>query len=37
MEKILEVNNLYKKYGELIVVNNIFFYVRKGEFYVFLG
>ncbi|WP_264229719.1 ABC transporter ATP-binding protein [Acholeplasma laidlawii] len=37
MEKILEVNNLHKKYGELTAVNNISFYVRKGELYAFLG
>lgn len=37
MEKILEVNNLHKKYGDLIAVNNISFYVRKGELYAFLG
>lgn len=37
MEKILEVNNLHKKYGDLTAVNNISFYVRKGELYAFLG
>lgn len=37
MGKILEVNNLHKKYGDLTAVNNISFYVRKGELYAFLG
>ena len=37
MEKILEVNNLYKTYDELVAVNDISFYVKKGELYAFLG
>lgn len=37
MEKILEVNNLYKTYGDLVAVNDISFYVKKGELYAFLG
>ena len=37
MDKILEVSNLYKKYGDLIAVNDISFYVKRGELYAFLG
>lgn len=37
MEKILEVNNLCKKYGELVAVNDVSFFVKKGELYAFLG
>jgi len=37
MEKILEVENLYKQFGELVAVNDISFYVKRGELYAFLG
>jgi len=37
MEKLLEVKNLYKKFGEIVAVNDISFYVKPGELYAFLG
>ncbi len=37
MEKILEVKDLYKKYDDLVAVNRISFYVKRGELYAFLG
>src|SRR5690606_25129466 len=37
MDKILEVNGLYKKFGDLVAVNHIDFYVKRGELYAFLG
>lgn len=37
MDKILEVKELYKKFGDLVAVNNISFYVKRGELYAFLG
>jgi ABC-2 type transport system ATP-binding protein len=36
-EKIIEVKNLIKKFGDFIAVNNISFDVRKGEIFAFLG
>lgn len=37
MDKILEVEHLTKKFGDLVAVNNISFYVNRGELYAFLG
>ncbi len=37
MKKIIEAVNLTKKYGDFIAVDNISFYVNKGEFFGFLG
>ncbi|WP_025725515.1 ABC transporter ATP-binding protein [Acholeplasma granularum] len=37
MDKILEVNELYKKFDNVVAVNNISFYVKRGELYAFLG
>lgn len=37
MDKILEVESLTKKFGDLVAVNNISFYVKRGELYAFLG
>ena len=37
MDKILEVNHLTKKFGDLVAVNDISFYVKRGELYAFLG
>lgn len=37
MDKILEVEHLTKKFGDLVAVNNISFYVKRGELYAFLG
>src|SRR5690554_6634249 len=37
MDKILEVSNLHKKYGDLVAVNDISFFVKRGELYAFLG
>lgn len=34
---IINVENLTKKYGDLIAVNNISFNVRRGQFFAFLG
>ncbi len=36
-ENILKVQNLTKKFGELVAVNDISFEVRKGCFFAFLG
>jgi ABC-2 type transport system ATP-binding protein len=36
-EHIIEVENLTKRYGELLAVNDISFTVRKGEVFAFLG
>ena len=33
MEKIIEVLNLTKRYGDFTAVNNISFYVNKGEIF----
>lgn len=37
MEKIIEAVDLTKNYGDFTAVNNISFYVNKGEFFGFLG
>lgn len=37
MENILEVNGLYKKYGDLTAVDHISFKVQKGTLFAFLG
>ena len=37
MEKIIEVNNLYKAYGTVKAVEGIDFYVEKGKMFAFLG
>jgi len=37
MEKLLEVKDLYKRFGDIIAVDHISFYVKKGELYAFLG
>jgi len=37
MEKIIEVVNLTKNYGQFTAVNNISFYVNKGEIFGLLG
>lgn len=37
MEKIIEVNNLYKAYGTIKAVEGIDFYVEKGKMFAFLG
>jgi len=37
MEKIIEVKNLVKKFGDFTAVNNISFDVKKGEIFAFLG
>lgn len=37
MEKIIEVSNLVKNYGEIRAVNDISFYVEKGKLFSFLG
>jgi ABC-2 type transport system ATP-binding protein len=36
-EHAIEVENLTKRYGDLLAVNNISFNVRKGEVFAFLG
>ena len=36
-EHVIEVENLMKRYGELLAVNDISFTVRKGEVFAFLG
>ena len=37
-EKIIEINNLYREFEDgTVAVDNISFYVRKGEFITFLG
>lgn len=37
MENIINVNNLTKKFGDFIAVDNINFSVKKGEVFAFLG
>ena len=37
MKKIIEVNNLVKKYGKFTAVNDVSFYVKKGEVFGLLG
>src|SRR4030043_336970 len=36
-DNVLEVENLTKRYGDLLAVNDISFSVRKGEVFAFLG
>jgi len=36
-QQVIEVENLTKRYGELLAVNGISFTVRKGEVFAFLG
>ena len=36
-EHVIEVENLTKRYGELLAVNDVSFAVRKGELFAFLG
>ncbi len=37
MEHILEINNLYKSFGDIKAVNDLSFHVKKGELFAFLG
>lgn len=37
MKKIIEVQNLVKKYGDFVAVNNISFHVNEGEIFGLLG
>ena len=37
MEKIIEVKNLHKSYGEVQAVKGIDFYVESGKLFAFLG
>ncbi len=37
MEKIIEIKNLKKSFGEVKAVNNLSFSVKKGELFAFLG
>jgi multidrug/hemolysin transport system ATP-binding protein len=37
MDKIITVEQLYKKYGDLQAVNGISFYVERGKLFAFLG
>ena len=37
MNEIIEINNLYKKFGDLVAVNNLSFKVKRGELFAFLG
>lgn len=37
MENIIKVENLTKKYGDLLAVNSISFEVKRGELFAFLG
>ena len=37
MNKIIEVSNLYKSYGNIKAVKRINFYVDKGTTFAFLG
>lgn len=37
MEKIIEIKNLYKSFGEIKAVQDLSFTVVKGEFFAFLG
>jgi ABC-2 type transport system ATP-binding protein len=36
-EKIIEVKNIVKKFGDFTAVNDVSFYVNKGEIFAFLG
>lgn len=37
MEKVIEIKNLYKSYGEINAVQDLSFQVQKGELFAFLG
>ena len=37
MDKIIEVQNLVKKYGDFTAVNGLSFTVERGEIFVLLG
>ena len=37
MEKVIEIENLYKSYGEVKAVKDLSFSVRRGELFAFLG
>ena len=37
MEKVIEIKNLYKSYGEIKAVQDLSFQVQKGELFAFLG
>lgn len=37
MEHIIEIEHLQKRFGEVHAVNDLGFYVKKGEFFAFLG
>ena len=37
MEKIIEINNLNKSFGDLKAVDDLSFSVEKGELFAFLG
>ncbi len=37
MEQVIKTNNLTKKFGSFTAVDNISFYVNKGEIFGFLG
>ena len=37
MENIIEINNLYKSFGEVRAVRDVSFKVKKGELFAFLG
>ena len=37
MEKVIEIKNLYKSYGEIKAVQDVSFQVKKGELFAFLG
>jgi ABC-type multidrug transport system ATPase subunit len=37
MEKVVEINNLYKAYGETVAVNDISFSINAGEIFAIVG
>ena len=37
MENIIEINNLFKSFGEVKAVQDLSFKVKKGELFAFLG
>ena len=37
MENMIEIKNLFKSFGEVKAVNDLSFFVKKGEFFAFLG
>ncbi len=37
MNEVIEIKNLYKKFGDLVAVNNLGFKVKRGELFAFLG